>query len=65
MVVNVNHLHHKRAVFESCTTYVKPDVIFGTEAKHDPSTNVLEIPPLIIKIIVSLTIEIDMEVGHS
>ena len=45
MVVNVNHLHHKRAVFESCTTYIKPDVIFGTEAKLDPSTNIQEIPP--------------------
>ena len=45
MVVNVNHLHHKRAVFDSCTTYVKPDVIFGTEAKLDPSTNVQEIFP--------------------
>ena len=44
-VVNVNHLHHKRAVFESCTTYIKPDVIFGTEAELDPSTNVQEIPP--------------------
>ena len=45
MVVNVNHLHHKRAVFESCTAYVKPDVIFGTEAKLDPSTNIQEIFP--------------------
>ena len=45
MVVNVIHIHHKRAVFESCTTYIKPDVIFGTEAKLDPSTNVQEIPP--------------------
>ena len=43
--MNVNHLHHKRAVFDSCTTYVKPDVIFGTEAKLDPSTNVQEISP--------------------
>ena len=65
MVVNVNHLHHKRAVFESCTAYVKPDVIFGTEAKLDPSTNIQEISPLIIKRIVSLTFEIDMEEGHS
>ena len=72
MVVNVNmHLHHKRAVFESCTAYVKPDVIFGTEAKLDPSTNVQEIspppppPPVIIKRMVSLTIEIGMEEGHS
>ena len=43
--MNVNHLHHKHAVFESCTVYVKPDVIFGTEAKLDPSTNVQEIFP--------------------
>ena len=43
--MNVNHLHHKRAVFESCTTYIKPDVIFGTEAKLDPSTNIQEISP--------------------
>ena len=45
MVVNVNHLHHKRAVFESCTAYVKQDVIFGTEAKLDPSTNIQEMLP--------------------
>ena len=65
VVKNVNHLHQKSAAFESCTAYVKPDVIFGTEAKLDPSTNVQEIPPpLIIKIIVSLTFKIDMEEGH-
>ena len=45
MGVNVNHLHHKRAPFEACTNYVKPDVIFGSEAKLDPSTNIQEIFP--------------------
>ncbi len=45
MVVDVNNLHHKPAAFESWTAYVKPDVIFGTEGKLDPSTNVQEIFP--------------------
>ena len=42
--MNVNHLHHKRAVFESCTSYVIT-VVFGTEATLDRSTNIQEILP--------------------
>ena len=32
MLVNVNYIHHKYAVPESCTADVKPDVLFGVEA---------------------------------